>query len=174
MGFWRRVDVDPQYAQTLLAEDPGEASFILDADPVLQLLLPLLEAEGYSVAAVPLELRARGHAGVLAEAWRQNRMLIAYDAGYLDFSKYPVETSPGVVVIPEDLGDPGEHFAALDDVLSFIRPNATMWRGAYVRICAQGIVEIWNQNVETFEMDFVRLRLHEDGSVDAWEEGRKV
>ena len=112
----------------------GRARFLLDEN-VDVALFKYLKGKGFNVRTVAQRgLRHRDDADVLACAWRENRILITHDDGFLDESKHPPNRNPGVVVLPGGDGRVATLAAAAKIIVDVVGNNREIFKGSTLRI----------------------------------------
>jgi hypothetical protein len=86
-------------------EDGGESTqptrFIRDND-IDQELLRFMQGHGASIIRIPPRLRSAPDEEVLAEAKRQNRVLISHDQRFVNPHLVNRAENPGIIILPRD------------------------------------------------------------------------
>ena len=146
---WVELDISSRYNAKLLEDVAGPARFLLDEDTDMQTLLRYFDGQGISANPLPSSLLGKSDEDVREEAWRQDRILLTHDRGFLDLKRHPPESNPGVVVMPGGSGDVDSHLQVIGLVLHMMRPYRPLWRQAYVDIRPSGITHISGVNATT-------------------------
>jgi predicted nuclease of predicted toxin-antitoxin system len=106
---------------------------------------------------------------VFAYAWREHRILLTHDRGFLDDRRFPPHRNPGVVVLPGGSGPARGLVEGLRAVLSIIAPYRKAFRRFKIEITEDGT---WNTTNMTRVDDVVRrwrIRPSRGPHVDEWE-----
>jgi predicted nuclease of predicted toxin-antitoxin system len=95
--------------------------------------------------------------GVLAFAWREQRILLTHDVDFLDDDRFPFYRNPGLVVLPTATGTLGLA-DAINGVLALIAPYFRAYRGYKIRITEDGVWTIRRFNTEENTYHEVRVK----------------
>ncbi|MGC2406299.1 MAG: DUF5615 family PIN-like protein [Candidatus Cybelea sp.] len=151
MAWLELVVVASRYDERVMKEVEGTARFLLDNNVDSRSLLRFLDGQGISAHGLPPGLAAASDDEVLAEAWRQDRMLISHDVDFLDMRRHPPAENPGVVIIPGGNGTVRNHLTVIGRTLTFIKPYRGLWLQTYVHIRDSGLILIKGENATTGE-----------------------
>lgn len=119
-----------RYQRRAMAEVKGTTKFLLDNN-VDSNLLSFLDGVGIAAHLLPLAVVDRPDDEVLAEAWRQDRILLTHDTDFLDTTLHPPETCPGVVVMPGI----GKHRATLSYDWIYAQAHEAVSEALATNIC---------------------------------------
>lgn len=142
---------ETRYDAKILKEVEGTTKFLLDNNVDLEVLLRYLDGQGLSADELPLRLINRPDDEVLAEARRQDRVLLTHDADFLNEALHPPETNPGVVVMPGGRGDVAKYLPNIGAILKLMKPYRALWRQTYIHIQESGMIVVKGVNSTTGE-----------------------
>lgn len=166
---WVKMDNDSRYARRLLGEVKGTTRFLLDNNVDADLMLRFLDGHGLSAQLLPLGLIDRPDHEVLAEAWRQDRVLLTHDTDFLNMQVHPPETNPGVVVMPGGSGNLEKFLPTIRFMLTLMRPWRSLWLQSYIHIMESETVGIKGVNATNgAEISPWFLRFDEAGDPYSW------
>ena len=149
MAWFDLVVVASRYDERAMREVEGITKFLLDNNVDVAVLRPFLDGHGLSAHELPVRLVNRPDDEVLAEAWRQDRILLSHDTDFLDMRVHPPNLNPGVVVIPGGSGTAKKHLAVIGLTLKFMKPYRGLWLQTYVHIQDSGLISIKGLNATT-------------------------
>lgn len=157
-----------RYQRRAMAEVKGTTKFLLDNN-VDSNLLSFLDGVGIAAHLLPLAVVDRPDDEVLAEAWRQDRILLTHDTDFLDTTLHPPETCPGVVVMPGGSGNTERHYPTIGFMLKLMKPYRKLWLQTYVHIQDSRMIVIKGINA-TYgtEIEPWFLRFDDDGKPFRW------
>ena len=152
-----------------LGEDDREGlptRFLIDND-VYTWLLRQMQGVGVSIVQLEPRLRKCSDDVVLAEAKRQDRVLITHDRRFVSPRQIDRDANPGIVVIPR--GDAGR----LDwSLISAVLANVVLYRELYdqtvLQLYPSGRFTLWNPNEHTDRMEPIFGRVSEERELQAW------
>jgi predicted nuclease of predicted toxin-antitoxin system len=166
---WIPLEVESRHQYGSLREVAERAKFLLDNDCDAPLMERVLDGDGISTQRLPVALRRRGDEEVLAEAWRQDRILLTHDRGFLDERRHPVESNPGVIVMPGGSGDVLKHLSTIRLLLRLVREYRPLFRHTYIDIQHGGRIVIKGQNATTGSaIEPWWLRFDDNGNPEMW------
>jgi predicted nuclease of predicted toxin-antitoxin system len=129
----------------------------------------ILRALGWNARAAD-EVGLRGHSDedVFAYAWRQSRIIVTQDRGYLNDRRFPPHRNPGLVILPN--GSPnGEVFGrTMRAALDLVGPLAKLWVGSKIVVSEDGTISITSRNHDTGVMETDRYRLTAGEYAEMW------
>lgn len=170
MGWEELVVVGAsRYEERSMREVEGTTKFLLDNNVDVPVLLRFLDGQGLSANELPAQLVNRPDDEVLAEAWRQDRVLLSHDADFLDMRSHPPETNPGVVVMPGGSGNIEKHLPVIGYMLKLIKPYRGLWLQTYVNIHDSGLIQIKGRNATTgLDIDPWYMAFNQRGEPFIW------
>lgn len=149
---WQPLEIEEsRYSAKGLSEVRGTTRFLLDNNVDLEVMLRFLDGEGISADELPTRLTNRPDDEVLAEAWRQDRILLTHDPDFLNERLHPPEKNPGVVVMPGGSGNLERHLRTIGLMLKLMKPYRGLWLQTYVHIKDGGVVVIKGVNATSGE-----------------------
>jgi predicted nuclease of predicted toxin-antitoxin system len=114
-------------------------------------------------------LAGRDDTEVYAYAWRENRVLLTHDGDFLDDQKFPQHRNPGVVVLPDGMGDQQALAEGLAIALrAFATAPAELWSKTKSTIRASGEMTIRSRSFGSGKIETNRFRLTRRG-IQIWE-----
>ncbi len=147
----------------------GDAGFILDNDVDLAIMMPWLQGRlGLSVVTLPQRLRRAPDAQVLAEAKRQDRILVTHDRRFLDKKNFRPEDNPGVIIIPGGHGD--DDLGLIGSALIFASDLRYAFSETVLDLIAGDRGTIWNHSPDNGEIEpiSVRVRMDAEHPIEMW------
>jgi len=136
----------------------GPTGFLLDNDVDVE-LLRFIQGAGASAVQLSPAMRTSSDEDVLAEAKRQDRVLITHDRRFVDPQSVEREKNSGVIIIPRDkqgrLDWPLISAILAHIVLSRFVVDQTVWR-----VFPSWRFTIWNPNEYTDEMEPIFCRVN--------------
>ncbi|SRR6266700_4499333 len=147
-----------------------KARFLVDESLGIGVTLLLREA-GWNVKDVR-EVGLSGHADedILGYAYRDDRILLTHDAGFLDDRAFPPHRNPGLVVLPGGSGDEAALMDALRAVLHLLGDMRELYSGAKIAISADGTIAVVNREHASGAMTKTRYRVERYGAALIWED----
>ncbi len=134
---------------------------MLDNDVDLATMLPWLQGRlGLSVVTLPEHLRSRSDDEVLAEAKRQDRILITHDRRFLQKQRFTPAENPGVIIIPG--GDSTDHRGLVGTVLIHVSELRFAYIETVLELAGSGRATLWNHNPTTDQIDRISMRVRWD------------
>src|ERR1035438_2111606 len=124
---WELLLSDSRYEQRSLKVVEGVTRFLLDKNVDADVMLRFLDGRGLSAQPLPSWLYNRPDDQVLGEAWKQDRVLLTHDVGFLDMKLYPPEANPGVLVMPGGSGNIERHLRTIGLMLDLMKPYRLLW-----------------------------------------------
>jgi predicted nuclease of predicted toxin-antitoxin system len=159
---------EDRYSRRLMAEVKGNARFLLDNNVDAD-ILAYLDGIGIGAHMLPYALVDRPDDEVLAEAWRQDRVLLTHDTDFLDTTLHPPESCPGVVVMPGGSGNAERYYPTIGAMLKLIKPYRALWRQTYVHIQDSRMIVIKGVNAtHGIEIEPWALRFDDRGNPFQW------
>ena len=140
--------------------------FILDNN-IDAWILDRLQGLGVSVVLLPLSFRNAPDETVLAEAKRQDRVLITHDQRFVNPRDVEPEKNPGIIVIPSD-GRGGFYWEIVSAVLSHAYLSRDGLDQTVMHVYPSGRITLWNPNQHTGIMERIFCRLSNDRVVEVW------
>lgn len=172
MPPWIRINEE----SPLFEDGRGEAKFILDNDIDLAVLLPWLQGRlGLSVVPLPDEFRDASDEEVLAEARRQDRILLTHDRRFLNRKSFAPEDNPGVIIIPGGSGDVSAYLGLIGIVTVHISQLRHAYNETVLALGADGSATLWNYDRERDVVEPISIRVgDEEYPIEVWlnEEGQ--
>lgn len=144
----------------------GPSRFLLDND-VDVALLRLIQGTGASAVQLAGRFKSLDDDSVLAEAKRQDRVLITHDKRFVDPRSVDPTKNPGIVILPRDAKGRLD-LPLVTAVLSHIILSRYSVDCTVVRVYPSGIVTIWNPNEYTEQMEPIHCRVSEHLEVEVW------
>lgn len=152
---WKKRDYGKDALDTL-RELTKRARFLADEDLDSEIAEYLRERR-YNVR-VATELRGHQDEDQLAAAFRENRILLTNDRGFLDPQRHPPHRNPGVIVLPGGSGNTRQMARGVSVLVDYLADLQPVIEGAYIEITASGQVYVTSRNVETGAMETTRYR----------------
>jgi hypothetical protein len=120
------------------------------------------------------DMGLRGHSDedVFGFAWREQRVLLTHDRGFLDDRRFPPHRNPGVIVLPGASGAGRGLVEGLRAILSIVAPYRKAFRRFKIEITEDGVWNITNMTRATDVVRRWRLRPGSGSVVDEWEDNR--
>jgi predicted nuclease of predicted toxin-antitoxin system len=127
-----------------------------------------MKTKKYNVKFVDdVGLSERSDEDLLAYAWREQRILLTHDRGFLDDRRFPEHRNPGVIVLPGGAGDNEAMAAGVFIALRFFGCGPSFWTKTKAVVSATGEVTIRFRDFDTGRIGTKRYRLAR-GGVDEW------
>ena len=172
---WKPIFVSDQEARSASRNAARRAKFQLD-ESIDPLVAKVLREKGFNVRTAA-EVGLSGHADEdhLATAKRDDRILLTHDEDFLNNRRFPPSRNPGLVVVPGGAGDIGALGDSLQIVALLVAPYRETWRGAKIKITADGYITIWNRDQASGRYRETRYRMTANGPALRWEDdGRET
>jgi hypothetical protein len=166
---WVRAELPPQeIIDGFVAAMRQRARWLLDEnlDPALADTLRALRWN--TTTAREAGLVGHDDTDVFAYAWREDRVILTKDDGYLDDRRFPSHRNPGVVVLPDEAGDFAAFVSAMRMVLAVVGPTRELWRGTKIAVDRGGVVTVVLREFDTGKMTRMRLRSNDAGDLEEW------
>jgi predicted nuclease of predicted toxin-antitoxin system len=139
---WRRIENAPLF-------EAGRSRFLVDENMDYR-VVRYLSNQGYNARAVSDgALRHHDDQDVLATAWREQRILLTHDQGFLDERRYPPHRNPGIIVLPGGSGDFDTLDIALKLALAVVGNTREVWLGATVQVSTDFVFTVRTRDFET-------------------------
>jgi predicted nuclease of predicted toxin-antitoxin system len=148
-----------------------KARFLADEnlDPEL---VHFLRVERWNLkGAVELGLRGHPDENLFALAVKDDRVLFTKDRDFLNDRRYPLQRSPGIVVLPDDATNFEAFLNAVAAALTVVGRLREFYRYSKVEINHEGIMTIAKFERDTGEVSRWRVRVNRGDEVEAWDDG---
>lgn len=151
--------------QPLAPDDEGseDTRFILDNDVDVE-ILHWLQGARVSVVQLQPKFRSLPDEDVLAEAKRQDRVLITHDQRFVDPHTVETEKNPGILIIPRD-GRGNIDFGLVGVVLAYVVNARDVIDQTVLRLYPSRRFTLWSPDENTGEMVPVYCRVSDDDTV---------
>ena len=141
--------------------DKDDVRFVLDNDVDHEQVLKPLQGHGLSVVPLPEHLRNRPDHEVRAWARQNTRMIVTHDQDDWYKRNFDAAENPGIVVIPRDQYGKVD-LALVGATLNIMRGHRDIFDATVVEISPDGVLTVWNPNLDTGEIEPFSNRLSED------------
>ena len=129
----------------------------------------LLRALGWNAKGVS-ELNMLGHEDddVFAAAWKEDRMIITNDRDFLDDRRFPDQSNPGIIVLPDANVESDIFLRAIRVMLDIFGPLREAYRKTKIIVSNSSIITIFRRNRDTGKIEKQRFRLGKHGDTYEW------
>ncbi len=146
---WRLIDIPEAEIRIAVSRFRRKARFLTD-ECVPQSVVQMLRQVGWKVVtAAEVGLTGKPDARLLGFARDKGCLLLTFDKHFLDFRRFPLQKSPGVVVLDVD----GSDSRALEECLALtvvvIAPFAPLWEETRVVISRGLRMCVWLREHDT-------------------------
>src|SRR5574337_992187 len=108
---WKKLpNPSKKEEETFFVRFRKKARFLVDEDVDSEVVYFLREQGWNVVSALEVGLNGQPDENVFSFAWKERRMILSHDRGFLDNKKYPVHRNPGIVIIEGGSGDSDKLF----------------------------------------------------------------
>jgi hypothetical protein len=102
---------------------------------------------------------------------KDDRVLLTKDRDFLNDRRYPLQRSPGIVVLPDDATNFEAFLNAVAAALTVVGRLREFYRYSKVEINHEGIMTIAKFERDTGEVSRWRVRVNRGDEVEAWDDG---
>jgi hypothetical protein len=138
----------------------GRSKFLADENIDVRVVAYLRKRKFNVKTVAESNLKHRDDADVLAFAWREDRILLTHDEGFLDEQRYPPNRNPGVIVLPGGSGQVWLLEIALKLILHVVGDTRDMWRETSVHIRNDFVVVVRLRDFESGARTTSRLKFN--------------
>lgn len=161
--LWREIQIAREDIFWLKSRFGRSAKWLADENIDLS-IIEWMRSEGMNVrTASELGFKRKDDREIFALARKLNRMIITGDKDFWDDSKFPVDMSPGIIIISQDVSD---RVIALEllNLRDIIWPYGEVWDKSKIKL--EGSGKVW-----------VKSRVRDTGKITTmvyWVTNRKV
>lgn len=147
-----------------------KARFLVDESAGIEVASQMKEL-GWNVKFVDdVGLKGRADDNVFAFARKENRVILTHDDDFMDNRQFPINLSPGVVIIPGGSGDEEALGKAVAQVIVMFGWIGDFFKKTKISITHEGVWTIYKFNQKMGRIDKTRYKFPKNGDTMEWVE----
>ncbi len=166
---WKRMVQPSKADQAWLAREFGKKARFLVDEALTGLGTEVLTGMGYNaLEARQVGLSGHSDADIFAFAWKEKRLIVTQDRGFLDDRRFPFNRNPGVLILPGGPVDREGFIAALRTAIQLVGRYHRLFEGQKIVFGEGGEIAIRDRDPQSGAIKTRRYKLGRHGGEYEW------